>query len=72
MEEQHNMEKEKIIEIINDVENKSNKDLFITVNELYEEFEKTKQLIVDLTRHMESIEQSYNRVNKEIEKRVKK
>jgi len=66
------MEKEKIIEIINDVENKSNKDLFITVNELYEEFEKTKQLIVDLTRHMESIEQSYNRVNKEIEKRVKK
>jgi galactitol-specific phosphotransferase system IIB component len=72
MEEWHNMEKEKIIEIINDVENKSNKDLFITVNELYEEFEKTKQLIVDLTRHMESIEQSYNRVNKEIEKRVKK
>ena len=66
------MEKEKIIEIINDVENKSNKDLFITVDELYEEFEKTKQLIVDLTRHMESIEQSYNRVNKEIEKRVKK
>ena len=66
------MEKEKIIEIINDVENKSNKDLFITVNELYEEFEKTKQLIDDLTRHMESIEQSYNRVNKEIEKRVKK
>jgi galactitol-specific phosphotransferase system IIB component len=72
MEEWHNMEKEKIIEIINDVENKSNKDLFITVNELYEEFEKTKQLIVDLTRNMESIEKSYNRVNKEIEKRVKK
>lgn len=72
MEERHNMEKEKIIEIINDVENKSNKDLFITVNELYEEFEKTKQLIVDLTRHMESVEQSYNRVNNEIEKRLKK
>jgi hypothetical protein len=66
------MEKEKIIEIVNDVENKSNKDLFITVNELYEEFEKTKQLIVDLTRHMESVEQSYNRVNNEIEKRLKK
>ena len=72
MEVYHNMEKEKIIEIVNDVENKSNKDLFITVNELYEEFEKTKQLIVDLTRHMESVEQSYNRVNNEIEKRLKK
>jgi Na+/phosphate symporter len=63
------MEKEKIIEIINDVENKSNKDLFITVNELYEEFEKTKQLIVDLTRHMESISELYNNVNTEIGKR---
>ena len=66
------MEKEKIIEIINDVENKSNKDLFIAINELSEEFEKTKQLIIDLTRHMESVEFSYNKVNKEIEKRVKK
>lgn len=66
------MEKEKIIEIVYDVENKSNKDLFIVVNELYEEFEKTKQLIIDLTRHMESVESSYNKVNKEIEKRIKK
>ncbi len=69
MDQQHNMEKEKIIEIINDVENKSNKDLFITVNELYEEFEKTKQLIVDLTRHMESISELYNNLNTEIGKR---
>ena len=44
------MEKEKIIEVVYDVENKSNKDLFIVVNELYEEFEKTKQLIIDLTK----------------------
>ena len=66
------MEKEKIIEIINDVENKSNKDLFIAINELNDEFDKTKQLIVDLTRHMESVELSYNRVNNEIEKRLKK
>ena len=72
MEEHRNMEKEKIIEIINDVENKSNKDLFIAINELNDEFDKTKQLIVDLTRHMESVELSYNRVNNEIEKRLKK
>ena len=72
MEEHRNMEKEKIIEIINDVENKSNKDLFIAINELNDEFDKTKQLIIDLTRHIESVELSYNKVNKEIEKRVKK
>ena len=73
MEEGHsNMDKNRLIEIANDVKNKSNKDLFIAVNELYGEFEKTKQLIVDLTRHLESVESLYNEVNIEIEKRIKK
>lgn len=66
------MEGKKIIEIAQDVENKSNKDLFIVVNELYEEFEKTKQLIVDLTRHLDTVELYFNKVNNEIEKRIKK
>ena len=38
------MESQRLIEIANDVENKSNKDLLIVVNELSEEFEKTKEL----------------------------
>ena len=42
------------------------------VNELYAEHEKTKNLIIDLTRHLESIEILYNDVNNEIEKRIKK
>ena len=66
------MDKEKIIEVINDVENKSNKDLFLVVNELYNEYEKTKQIIIDLTRHLETIENFYNNVNDEIGKRIKK
>lgn len=66
------MEKEKLIEIANDSKNKSNKDLFIAVNELYTEFENTKKLIVDLTRHLESVEELYNNVNSEIENRLKK
>jgi hypothetical protein len=66
------MEKEKLIEIANDVENKSNKDLFIAVNELYDEFNKTKQLIVDLTRHLETVEMLYNNITKEIENRIKR
>jgi hypothetical protein len=44
----------------------------LVVGELYEEFEKTKKLIVDLTRHLESVETLYNDVNIEIEKRIKK
>ena len=39
------MDKEKIIDVVNDVKNKSNKDLFLAINELNDEFEKTKTLI---------------------------
>lgn len=63
------MEKESLIQIANNVEEKSNNDLLIVANELYEEFEKTKELIIDLTRHLDGVEELYNRVNKELEKR---
>jgi hypothetical protein len=63
------MEKEKLIDIATDVKNKSNGDLFLVEKELYDEFEKTKSLIIDLTRHMESISELYNNVNTEIGKR---
>jgi len=66
------MEKNRIIEIATDVKNKSNKDLTNASEELYNEFEKTKTLIIDLTRHLESIEKLYNDVNSEIQKRIKK
>jgi hypothetical protein len=64
------MESKKLIEIAEDVENKSNNDLLTVANELYEEFESTKQLIVDLTRHLDGVESLYNKVNKEIKKRI--
>lgn len=65
------MESKSLIEIATNVEEKSNNDLLIVANELYDEFEKTKELIIDLTRHLDGIEELYNRVNKEIEKRHK-
>lgn len=67
-----NMENKKLIDIANDVTNKSNKDLFAALNELYVEFEKTKDLVINLTRHLEGVEELYNKVNDEIEKRIKK
>ena len=63
------MEKTKILDIANDVENKSNKDLVIVLDELYIEYEKTKDLIISLTRHLDSVEILYNKVNDEIGKR---
>jgi hypothetical protein len=66
------MDKEKLIDIATDVKNKSNSDLFLAEKELFDEFEKTKTLIIDLTRHMESISDLYNNVNTEIGKRQTK
>jgi hypothetical protein len=63
------MESQKLIEIANDVQNKSNKDLVIVADELSEEFEKTKELFIDLTRHLDGVESLFNKVNKELEKR---
>ncbi len=72
MEFRINMDKEKLIDIATDVKNKSNSDLFLAEKELFDEFEKTKTLIIDLTRHMESISDLYNNVNTEIGKRQTK
>lgn len=66
------MDLEKLINVVEDVENKSNKDLFDAQNILIEEFDKTKQLILDLTKHLESVETLYDKVNNEIGKRIKK
>ena len=63
------MDKEKIIEIVSEVENKSNKDLTQVVNFLHEEFYKTKNLIIDLTRHLDTVEEMYNKANNELENR---
>lgn len=65
------MVEDKLVQIVGDVENKSNKDLFFALNELTNEFNKTKDLIIDLTRHLDNVERMYNVVNNEIEKRTK-
>lgn len=64
------MEKEKINNILENVEDKSNKDLLFVLNELKDEFYKTKDLIIDLTRHLDIVEENYNKVNEEIQKRT--
>lgn len=66
------MEKKQIIEILNDVENKSNKDLLTSIKTLEEEFEKTKDLIINLTRHMETVQELHTKAYDELNKRIKK
>ena len=66
------MDIEKLIDVAKDYENKSNKDLFDAVNILHDEYEKTKEIIIELTKHLDNIEYYYNKVNDEVGKRLKK
>lgn len=63
------MDKDKIVEIINDIENKSNKDLFGATEILIDEHKKTKDLIIDLINHLDVVEDFYEKIQKEINKR---
>jgi len=64
------MKSEKVLEILKDYKNKSNKDLISTLDFLKEDFEKTKDILVKLTYHLESTENSYNKILEEINKRT--
>lgn len=65
------MDKDKIIDIAKNPQDKSNKDLIESRDILYVEFQKTKELILDLTRHLDSISESYEAINKEIGQRLR-
>lgn len=66
-----NMIIEEINEIVKNVQDKPNKDLIECRDILFTEFQKTKQLIIDLTRHLDAVEISYEQINAEIGKRLK-
>jgi hypothetical protein len=65
------MDQEKILEILKDYKNKSNKDLISALDFLYDDFNKTKDLIIKLTVHLDSTELSYNKLLEEINNRIK-
>lgn len=66
------MDKDKIIEIVQNVKDKPNKDLFESRDILYEEFLKTKELIIELTKHLDVVQEYYEAINAEIGNRLKK
>jgi hypothetical protein len=62
---------DKINEILKNVDIKSNKDLIGCRDALADEFEKTKTIIIELTKHLDLITENYDLVNNEIGKRLK-
>lgn len=60
------MEIEKIKDITVNFKNKSNKELLEVSEILINEFEKTKDLIIELTLHLESVENNFNNIKEEL------
>jgi sulfite reductase alpha subunit-like flavoprotein len=64
------MEGEKIKEVLKNYKNKPNKDLEYVMDYLQSDFEKTKELIIQLTKHLDITEKEYNKVYNEYKKRM--
>jgi hypothetical protein len=56
---------EEMNEIVSDMKNRSNFDLTKVMDFLSEDFEETKNLIIELTVHLDNIETLYDKVLKE-------
>lgn len=63
------MDVKELNEIIKDYQNKQNKDLVKALEVLKEDFEKTKNAIINLTYHLDTVEDLYNKLADELEKR---
>ena len=55
----------KTIEVINTPSNSSNSDLQMAMDVINKDFELVKQTLIDMTYHLDSLEESYNKVLKE-------
>lgn len=64
------MEPKEVLNILNDYKNSSNSDLTKVMDFLQKDFDKTKDLIIKLTKHLDVTEQSYNKVFEEYKKRM--
>ena len=59
----------KVVQIIKEHKNSSNKDLVFALNFIKEDFELTKNSLIKLTHHLDKLEITYNSLLKEYKKR---
>ena len=64
------MDVKQIEDIVKNVKDKPNKVLVESRSVLKSEFEKTKDLILELTRHIDAVQESYEIINEEIGNRA--
>jgi hypothetical protein len=56
---------EQFNEIVADIKNRGNNDLIKAMDFLTEDFDETKQMIIELTHHLDNIELMYDKILKE-------
>ena len=61
---------EKVLNIIKDYKNSSNKDLILAMDHLQEDFEFTKNMVLKGSEQIDKIETTYDMVLKEYQKRI--
>ena len=70
MENHTKISPEKVLEVLSEYKKRPNKELIEVLEFLYQDFEKTKDLILKLTHHLDTTEESYNKILEEINKRT--
>ena len=60
----------KTIEVINDPKSSSNGDLIMAMEVLQKDFESVKETLIKLTHHLDTLENTYDSVLKEYNKRT--
>jgi hypothetical protein len=61
---------EKIKQIVNDFKNRSNNDLKLAMDVLQDEYETTKNAIINFTYYLDNVEETYNQILNEYKKRT--
>lgn len=64
------MDEKKALEVLKNYKNSSNKELVDVMEFLNSDFQKTKDLLIELTYHLDSTESAYNKIFEEYKKRV--
>jgi hypothetical protein len=64
-------ERDKINNIVNNLNDSSNSEIIYALDYLNVDFEQTKDAIVRMTKHLDTVELVYNKLLKELENRTK-
>jgi archaellum component FlaC len=59
-----------LVEIVKDYKNRSNKDLVLAMEKINSEFEETKKIVINLSKHLDRLEKTYNDILSEYKNRT--